>query len=243
MFNALRRSDTHAIALLRADHRKVEALYSEFEAAESSAQRVRLAREICTELTLHAQLEESLFYPAALKAFDREDDKLVHEAAVEHRTLKQLIEAIDGTGPSDKLFVANVAVLMEYVKHHVREEEREMFPALEGTRLDLEALGTRMLEAKERLRKALGRKRAPASRTRVSVASFGAPESSDRSIERAMAPRGRAGARKTGGRTAARKSATRGTRSSTRAKGAGQGATKRRAGARTGAAPRTRRGR
>ena len=243
MFNALKRSDTHAISLLKADHRKVEALYAEFESADSSAQRVRLVREICTELTLHAELEEAQFYPAALKALDREDDKLVHEAAVEHRTLKQLIEAISGTGPADKLFEANVTVLMEYVKHHVREEENDLFPALERTKLDLEALGARMLDAKERLRKSLGRRRTPASRTKVAVASFGPPESSDRSIVRAMTPR-KSGSRKTAGRTAARKSTARGARTTTRAKkAAGQGGSKRATGARASAASRSRRAR
>lgn len=203
---SLRRSDTHALVLLKQDHRKVEKLFAEFEDARDSAKRVRIVRAICSELTVHAQLEETLFYPAALRALDREDDKLIREAAVEHRTLRQLIESIDGTGAGDPLFEANVTVLMEYVKHHVREEEREMFPKLEAAKLDLEALGARMLEEKARLEQQLERRRGPASRTKVSVPSFGPPESSDRSV----LPRGNGNARKTGpatGRTASKRPA------------------------------------
>ena len=184
MFSSLTRSDTHAVSLLKADHRQVERLFRAFEDARDSASKVRIARDICTELTLHAQVEESLFYPAAIRALDKDGDKLVREAAVEHRSLKQLIEAIDGTGPSNTLFEANVTVLREYVEHHVREEEHELFPKLERTKLDLEALGGRMLELKQRLQKDVRGRRKPASRTRVSVPSFGPPEKSDRSVTR-----------------------------------------------------------
>ncbi|HVF34818.1 MAG TPA: hemerythrin domain-containing protein [Candidatus Saccharimonadia bacterium] len=187
---SLRRSDTHALVLLKQDHRKVEKLFADFEDSQVSATRVRIAREICTELTVHAQLEENVLYPAALRALDREDDKLIREAAVEHRTVKQLIESINGTGAGDRLFEANVTVLMEYVKHHVREEEREMFPKLESSKLDLEALGARMLEEKTRLEQQLEARKRPASRTRVSVPSFGPPEASDRSVIPRDRPRG-----------------------------------------------------
>src|SRR5688572_21752296 len=115
LFSSLTRSDTHAVSLLKADHRQVERLFREFEDARDGASKVRIARDICTELTLHAEVEETLLYPNALRALDRDGDKLVREAAVEHRSLKQLIEAIDGTGPSNTLFEANVTVLKEYV--------------------------------------------------------------------------------------------------------------------------------
>jgi hemerythrin superfamily protein len=211
MFMSLGKTDTHAVVLLKQDHHKVEKLFAEFEDADDSATKVRLAREICTELTVHATLEELLFYPAALRALGRDDDDLVREAAVEHRTMKQLIEAIDGTGPGDRLFTANVTVLMEYVKHHVREEEHELFPKVERSKkIDLEALGTRMLDERARLLKQVQRGRAPASRTRVSVPSLGTPASSDRAVE----PRSRS-------RTTARAAGTRAGKGGKSARGTG----------------------
>ena len=220
------KTDTHAVVLLKQDHHKVEKLFAEFEDAKDSASKVRLAREICTELTVHATLEEMLFYPAALRALGRDDDALVREAAVEHRTLKQLIEAIDGTGPGDRLFTANVTVLMEYVKHHVREEEHELFPKVEKSKkVDLEALGARMLEERARLAQLLQRRRAPASRTRVSVPSLGTPGSSDRSV----APPAR---KRTTKRAAATRAGKGGGRKATRGTGSSRATGSRASGAR-----------
>ena len=214
MFMSLGRTDTHAIVLLKQDHHRVEKLYAQFEDAKDSASKVRLARDICTELAVHARLEEVLLYPAALRVLDRKDDALVHEAAVEHRTLKQLVAAIDGTGPGDRLFSANVKVLMEYVKHHVREEEHELFPKLEKSKkLDLEALGKRMVEERAKLVAQLGRRRAPASRTRVSAPAFGTPSQSERSV----APR-RSKAKRASGTAAKRVRATAVTRAAGRRK-------------------------
>ena len=134
-------SPSDAISLLKADHRTVEALFAEFEKEESKARKVTLATRICRELAVHAKVEEELVYPRALSVFGKEDQGLIWEATVEHGTLSGLIDALGGAAATDDDFDAHVKVLQEYVKHHVREEENEMFPRLRATGLDLEALG------------------------------------------------------------------------------------------------------
>lgn len=138
--------------LLKADHRKVEKLFAALERADKD-QKVELAREICIELSVHAEAEERAFYPAARDALDEEGDDLVREAIVEHRTLKQLIADIDGSSPKQDLFDANLKVLKEYVEHHVKEEEKELFPKLEKADFDQEAVGQKLLATKARLMK------------------------------------------------------------------------------------------
>lgn len=138
--------------LLEADHRKVEKLFKQLERAEGD-EKVGLAREICLELSVHAEAEERAFYPAAREALDEEGDDLVREAIVEHRTLKQLIAEIDGSSPKQDLFEANLKVLQEYVEHHVKEEEKELFPKLQKTDFDQESVGAKVESAKARLMK------------------------------------------------------------------------------------------
>jgi|HigsolmetaAR202D_1030399.scaffolds.fasta_scaffold00811_5 hemerythrin superfamily protein len=145
-----------AIALLKQDHRTVEALFDQFEDAEEQEQS-QLAERICNMLTVHAQIEEEILYPAAKEAFeDEEEEDLVHEAAVEHATAKDLIAKIEAMTPDDEAFEATVKVLCEYVKHHVKEEENELFPALKKTELDLKEMGGRLAERKFALMEELG---------------------------------------------------------------------------------------
>ena len=134
-----------AIALLEHDHREVEQLLDEFEQAEGR-EKAELARKICVALTVHAAIEEELFYPRARKAIDEEE--LIDEAMVEHETAKQLIAEIASMGARDKLFDARVKVLGEYVKHHVKEEENEIFPKAREGGLDLEGIGRQLGERK-----------------------------------------------------------------------------------------------
>lgn len=141
-----------AIDLLKADHAQVTALFDEFEEAHAANKKKKLATEICTALTVHAQVEEEMFYPevkAALK-----DEELVPEAAVEHASIKSLVAQIEGDQPGSELFDARVKVLSEYVKHHVKEEESEMFPKIRESAIDLEDLGARMAERFASLRAA-----------------------------------------------------------------------------------------
>ncbi len=138
-----------AIALLKADHKLVSMLFEQYETAKSSTKKKSIVSQICTELTVHAQLEEEIFYPqvrAALK-----DKELIPEAIVEHATLKELIAQIEDGEPSDDLYDAKVKVLSEYVKHHVKEEQNEIFPKAKASKLDMYALGEQLLQRKEEL--------------------------------------------------------------------------------------------
>jgi hemerythrin superfamily protein len=144
-----------AIALLKQDHRAVEALFEEFEGADESEQSA-LATRICQMLTVHAQIEEEIFYPAAKEAFGEEEDEMVYEAEIEHGSAKELIAKIEAGTPEDSEFKPLVKVLSEYIKHHVKEEEKEMFPSLKETELDLKELGAQLAQRKMALMEELG---------------------------------------------------------------------------------------
>lgn len=138
-----------AIALLKADHKEVAEMLEEFENARST--KGKLAQQICQALTVHAQIEEEIFYPAAREALGDEGKDLLDEAKVEHSSLKELIGQIEGSGPDDELFGAHVKVLGEYVKHHVKEEEGEMFPKLRKSDMDLVEVGAQLAARKKEL--------------------------------------------------------------------------------------------
>ena len=147
---ARRATSQDAVALLKADHREVDGLLEQFEKARSD-RKESIARRICTALTVHARIEEELLYPAARNALDPDDMDIVDEADVEHASIKQLVADVESSSPSDALYDAKVKVIGEYVKHHVKEEERELFPKLRRTELDLKALGTQLAERKQAL--------------------------------------------------------------------------------------------
>jgi len=138
-----------AIALLKADHAKVSALYEQYEHTRSAAKKKALVAIICQELAIHAQVEEEIFYPAVKAAL--KDKELIPEAQVEHATLKELIAQVKDREPDGEMFDAKIKVLSEYVKHHVKEEHTEMFPKAKQTRLDMYALGARIAERKAEL--------------------------------------------------------------------------------------------
>jgi hemerythrin superfamily protein len=145
-----------AIALLKQDHRMVEDLFEEFEAADDD-QLQAIATRICQLLTVHAQIEEELLYPQAKEAFEEEEEiELINEAAVEHASAKELIAKIEAMTPDDEAFKATVKVLGEYIKHHVKEEEGELFPSLKQTELDLKDLGMQLSQRKVELMSELG---------------------------------------------------------------------------------------
>ncbi|WP_395396493.1 hemerythrin domain-containing protein (plasmid) [Novosphingobium sp. BL-8A] len=144
-------SFTDAIALLKADHRKVENLFEKFEAASSSSQKQKLAKEICLELKIHTMIEEEIFYPAYRGKI--EDDTL-DEAYVEHDGAKVLINDIEAASPQDDFFDAKIKVLSEEIKHHVHEEEMPsegMFAQCRKADVDLVELRDRMLARKSEL--------------------------------------------------------------------------------------------
>jgi hemerythrin superfamily protein len=139
-----------ALALLRADHREVKAMFEEFEKTEGDDEKVEIARRICTALTVHAQIEEEIFYPAAYEALEEND--LLDEAEVEHASAKDLIAQIEASSPSEPLYDAKVKVLGEYIDHHVQEEEKELFPECRDSDMDLKAIGEQLKARKEELR-------------------------------------------------------------------------------------------
>ncbi len=138
-----------AIAMLRDDHKKVSALFDEYEKSRSATKKQAIVANICLELSVHATLEEEIFYPAVRAAL--KDRELVPEAIVEHATLKEFIAKVDGKLPDGDMFDAQIQVMGEYVKHHVKEEQNEMFPKARGSKLDMAELGQRMLERKQEL--------------------------------------------------------------------------------------------
>ena len=142
----------NAIDLLKEDHEKVKKAFKEFEKMDrSDAESCReLVETVCADLRVHTTLEEEIFYPALREAI--EDEDILNEAAVEHETAKMLIEQLENMEPDDPNYCATFTVLGEYVMHHVKEEEGEMFPqAKKSKELDLEALGGRMKARKEEL--------------------------------------------------------------------------------------------
>jgi hemerythrin superfamily protein len=143
------RQPSDALALLRADHQMVQGLFDQFEKTRSEDRKSAIAEQICNELTIHAQIEEEIFYPAAREAI-READ-LIDEATVEHASAKDLIAQIESGGPGGELFDAKVKVLGEYIKHHVKEEQNELFPQIRKTKLDLKELGERLQARKMEL--------------------------------------------------------------------------------------------
>src|SRR5437868_14278350 len=141
-----------AIDLLKKDHETVEDLFDQFEDAKESQndeEMGTLVSSICNALTVHAQIEEELFYPAMRKLPEASD--MVDEAAVEHQSIKDLVTQLEAMRPGDDLFEAKVKVLSEYVKHHVKEEEGEIFPEAKDSDVDLEALGHKLAERKNEL--------------------------------------------------------------------------------------------
>jgi hemerythrin-like domain-containing protein len=147
-----------AIQLLTSDHKEVKAMFKEFEslkkaeAAEddsSDEAKFELAQQICTALTIHATIEEEIFYPAVREGI--EDMDLMDEADVEHACAKDLIAQIQAASPGDDLFDAKVTVLGEIIDHHVKEEEGEMFPKARKA-IDVEAVGAELAARQAQLK-------------------------------------------------------------------------------------------
>lgn len=146
-----------AIALLIEDHKKVLKLFKEFEKLkeeEDEERKQQLVTLICAELTIHTQIEEEIFYPAARDAMDEQD--ILDEAEVEHAGAKTLIAQLSSMEPGDDLYDAKVTVLGEYIEHHVKEEHDELFPKVRKAKVDIEALGVEMMERKMELQESMG---------------------------------------------------------------------------------------
>ena len=148
-------SRTQILTQLKDDHKRVKKAYRDFQKLdqhEDQEQCVALVEQVLSELRVHAALEEELLYPAA-RGLVAEDD-LIDEAEVEHQMLHVLIDQLSSMGPEDEFYAARFTVLCEYVVHHVKEEEGELFPQLERARFDWETLARDMDERREELKSA-----------------------------------------------------------------------------------------
>ena len=144
-------STQDAVALLKADHDKVEELFASYEKASGDGRKRKLAEEICMELTVHAAIEEEIFYPACE---GKVEEDLLKEAYVEHDGAKILIAEIEAGGPSDEFYDAKVKVLQEQIEHHVQEEEKRMeglFAQAKKAGLDMDVLGEELTARKQEL--------------------------------------------------------------------------------------------
>lgn len=140
-----------AVALLKQDHRNVEELFAQFEKASGDGRKQKLAEEICLELSVHATIEEEIFYPACE---GKVDDDLLKESYVEHDGAKLLIAEILAGEPSDEFYDSKVTVLQEQIEHHVEEEEKRMeglFSQAKKAGLDMDALGAKLEARKQEL--------------------------------------------------------------------------------------------
>ncbi|MET0335293.1 MAG: hemerythrin domain-containing protein [Rhizobacter sp.] len=147
-----RTKELDAIELLENDHKEVKSLFRKFnklaEAGADAKEREALALQICSMLTVHAQIEEEILYPEARDVVP--DEGLVKEAIVEHASAKDLIAQIESMDPKDEMYDAKVKVLGEYIDHHVKEEEEELFPKIRR-RMDIRDAGMRLKARKDEL--------------------------------------------------------------------------------------------
>ena len=140
-----------AIALLKKDHRTVEDLFADYEKATGDGRKEKIAKQICLDLSVHAQIEEEIFYPACE---GKVDEDLLKESYVEHDGAKVMIAEILGGEPSDEFYDSKVKVLSEEIEHHVEEEEKRMeglFAHARKAGLDMDALGDELAARKEEL--------------------------------------------------------------------------------------------
>jgi len=153
------RKEPDALDLLKQDHRRVEGLFKEFEKVHESDDNEaadEIIENACMELQIHDKLETEIFYPAVREQAETEESDLLDEAEVEHTTVRELIEKIEDMGAGADKRHAHFTVLAEYVKHHVKEEEKEMFPKVKKLDLDLQALAARLQERKTELMSEMG---------------------------------------------------------------------------------------
>ena len=145
------RASRNAFDVLEEDHHEVEEWFDEYDELKDSDEdrKTDLAEKICLALKVHAQIEEEIFYPQAREA--SRDNDLIDEALVEHATVKNLIAEIEAMEVGEELYDAKIRVLGEMVKQHIKEEEEELFPEIQSTKMDLAAVGKQLAERKQEL--------------------------------------------------------------------------------------------
>jgi hemerythrin superfamily protein len=142
-----------ALTLLRADHKHVSALFDAYENARSTKRKLELSKDICSELKVHTTIEEEIFYPALRRV--KGVDDMLDEANVEHAGAKHLIGEIERSSPGDDYYDARIKVLSEYIRHHVKEEQDEIFPKAKKSKINLQALGEQLAQRKMELKSLL----------------------------------------------------------------------------------------
>jgi hemerythrin-like domain-containing protein len=141
-----------AVKLLKEDHKKVKDLFRQFEKARSADRKKKIADEAMHELTVHAEIEEEIFYPAAKAKADKDGKELVAEAVEEHHVVKMLIAELQALTEVNEQYEAKFTVLIENVEHHIEEEEKEMLPdAKRALGKEIDALGDQMDTRKSEL--------------------------------------------------------------------------------------------
>jgi len=139
-----------AIKLLTNDHDEVDVLFKQFfKLKKGGAQKEELIEQICNALTVHAEIEEEIFYPVCRDVLGEDNEMIMDEAEVEHGGIKNLIEQLQDADAGDKMTSAKVKVLCEYVTHHVKEEEGKIFPKVKKSDIDLNELGAELMERKQ----------------------------------------------------------------------------------------------
>lgn len=151
----IERNETDAIEMLKADHKTVKSLFKKFASlkddadADNAEEKIAVVREICDALTVHAEIEEEIFYPAVREAIN--DSDLMDEALVEHAGAKDLVAQLQEMDAEDDLYDAKVTVLGEQIDHHVEEEEGDMFPKAKKAKVDTGELGASMAARRQAL--------------------------------------------------------------------------------------------
>ena len=164
-FDGRRVRQPDGLAFLMKQHREVEALFDKFEASEDDAEKAKLVDEVCLALAVHAKIEEELLYPQAEEKIDEAD--LVDEAYIEHATAKDLIAQLEEMKVGDQYYDAKVKVLSEYIAHHVKEEETELFPEIKRSDMELTGLGEKLAMRTEQLKAEFGDPDSPKGKSKV----------------------------------------------------------------------------
>jgi hemerythrin superfamily protein len=141
-----------AIALLKEDHKKVKGIFEEFEKAKSDDKKHQLVEEALKELEIHTVIEEEIFYPKVREALGEDGEDILNESEEEHRVAKTLVEDLKENHESDEHYEAKFIVLAENVRHHIKEEEEELFPDVRDAEIDLKEIGEELMARKEELK-------------------------------------------------------------------------------------------
>jgi hemerythrin superfamily protein len=171
-----------ALALLKKDHDAVKDLFDKFEKADGRPARKKIVKQALTELKVHAAIEEELFYPAVRKPVGKD---IMNEADEEHHVAKVLIAELESMDGREDHYDAKFTVLAENVRHHIKEEENEVFPKAKDAAIDFEALSKAMLQRKEML---LAEGVPPAAEDAMVAASHGKGDSPARAAQKTKAP-------------------------------------------------------